>query len=140
MGTFNKDDFKKLASITVVIKLIIDAFKLKLNPQSPPPAPLIYAGGKIRQGLSSQLVASRIISRQQEAGAPVGVLPDGSDNVSERMEKIRVEEIINAILTEAKVDVVIPPGIPVFATGGGIGAVTVQGATTDFASGSGVIS
>lgn len=141
MGQFNKDDLKKLAGITTVIGIIIAAFKLKFKPPTPLPPPLIYVGGKMRQGLSSQQVASRIISRQQEAGAPVGVLPDGSDNVSERMEKIRIEETVNALLTEARLDIVIPPGIPITAVGGNAGGpVAVQGATTNFASGSGVIS
>jgi len=140
MGTFDKDDLKKLAGITTVIGVIVAAFKLKFNPQVPLPPPLIFVGAKLRQGLSSQQITSRIISRQQEAGAPIGVLPDSSDNVAERMEKIRVEEIINAFLTEAKIDVVIPPGIPVTAAGGGLGVVIVQGATTNFASGHGVIS
>lgn len=141
MGTFDKDDLTKLAGISTVIGIIMSAFKLKFNPQTPLPPPLIYAGANLRQGLSAQQIASRIISRQQEAGAPVGALPDGSDNVAEKMEKIRMEEIINAILTEVRVDVVIPPGIPITAVGGNAGGpIIVQGATTNFASGKGVIS
>jgi hypothetical protein len=128
-----------LTSIKGVIDIISSAFKLNFSPQPSLPPPLIFAGGKMRQGLSAQQIAARIISRQQEAGAPIGVLVDGSDNVSERMEKIRVEEMVNAILTEAKIEISIPPGIPVSAVGGGIGVVTVQGATTDFASGSGIM-
>lgn len=140
MSTFDKDDYKNLGSIATIIAVIQSAFKLKFNPKTPPPPPLIYVGGKMRQGMSASQIASRIISRQQEAGAPVGTLPNGGDNVAEKMEKIRLEETINAILTEAKIDVVIPPGIPITAVGGGIGMVTVQGATTNFAVGTGVIS
>ena len=141
MGNFSKDDLKKLGSIATVIGLIIAAFKLKFKPQVPLPSPLIYFGGKLRQGLSSQQIASRIISRQQEAGAPVGGLPDGSDNVSERMEAIRMEEITNALLTEAKFDIAIPPGTPISAVGANAGGpIVVQGATTSFTSGSGIVS
>lgn len=130
---------ENLSNIKNIINIVSSAFKLNFNTQPSLPPPLIFAGGKLRQGLSAQQIAARIISRQQEAGAPVGVLVDGSDNVSERMEKIRIEEMVNAILTEAKIEVSIPPGIPVSAVGGGIGVVTVQGATTNFASGSGVM-
>lgn len=141
MGEFNKDDLKKLGSITTVIGLIIAAFRLKFNPQSPLPPQLIYFGSKLRQGLSSQQIASRIISKQQEAGAPIGRLPDGSDNVSEKMEAIRIEEFTNALLTEAKFDVAIPPGTPITAVGANAaGPIVVQGGTTNFTSGSGVIS
>lgn len=141
MGQFNTDELKKLGGITTIIGLIIGAFKLKFKPSTPLPPPLIYVGAQTRQGLSSQQIASRIISRQQEAGAPVGTLPDGSDNVSERMEKIRIEEITNAILTESKMDIVIPPGIPITGIGSNAGGpVVIQGATTNFASGKGIIS
>jgi hypothetical protein len=57
------------------------------------------------------------------------------------MELIRIEEIINAVLTEAKVDVVIPPGISVMTIGvGNLGAPVVsQGATTTMGIGDGII-
>jgi len=139
MGTFDKNDYKKMASIGAVLAIIIAAFKLKFKPQPPVPPQLLYTGASMRQGLSASQTASYIISRQREAGAPVGVLDDGSENIAEKMEKIRVEEIFNALITQAKIDVVIPPGIPVTAAGGGIGTVVVQGATTNFASGQGVL-
>jgi hypothetical protein len=55
--------------------------------------------------------------------------------------QIRIEEIINAVLTEAKVDVVIPPGISVMTIGvGNLGAPVVsQGATTTMGIGDGII-
>jgi hypothetical protein len=98
-------------------------------------------GAKLRPGVSAQAVASRIISRQSEAGRQVGdVFADGPNN-EEAMELIRIEEIINAVLTEAKVDVVIPPGISVMTVGvGNLGAPVVsQGATTTMGIGDGII-
>lgn len=128
-------------NIGKVISIINGAFKLNTTPATPLPPPLIYTGGQLRPGLSPRKVASRIITRQSEAGAPVGALADGSDNISEKMELIRVEEIINALLTEAVVDVVIPPGIPVSTVGvGNVGIPVVsQGTTVNLASGKGIV-
>jgi hypothetical protein len=68
------------------------------------------------------------------------VFADGP-NKSEAMELIRIEEIINAIQTEAKIEIAIAPGVGVQAIGvGNLGApVVVQGFTTTIASGVGVI-
>lgn len=128
-------------SISGVLNLILTAFSMPEEPVQPLPPPLIMTGAKLRPGLSANKVASRIISRQSEAGLPVGdVFADGP-NTSEAMEMIRVEEIVNAILTEAKVDVVIPPGTQVTTVGvGNWGApVLSQGATTNMAIGDGII-
>lgn len=127
--------------INEVISTIQAAFSLNTTPVAPLPPPLIVTGGAIRPGLSARKIASRIISRQSKAGAPVGALPDGSDNVAEAMELVRVEEIVNAILTEAKIEVVIPPGVAINAVGvGNLGAPVVsQGATVTFAQGQGII-
>lgn len=130
-----------LNSISGVLNLILTAFSIPDEPVSPLPPPLIMTGAKLRPGLSSSAIAARIISRQSEAGRQVGnVFADGP-NVEEAMEAIRAEEYINAILTEAKVDVVIPPGTQVTAVGvGNLGApVMVQGATTNMAIGDGIV-
>jgi hypothetical protein len=68
------------------------------------------------------------------------VFADGP-NVEEAMELIRIKKIVNALLNEAKVDVVIPPGIQVITVGiGNLGAPVVsQGATTTLAIGDGII-
>ena len=127
--------------ISTVLDIITTAFKIPDAPLSPLPPPLIYSGGQLRPGLSVRNIAARIISRQSEAGAPVGVLPDGSKNIAEAMEVIRIEEIINALLTEGKVEVVIPPGVQVSTVGiGNLGAPVIsQGATTNFGIGQGII-
>lgn len=127
--------------IDKVLSMLSAAFSLGSTPLSPLPPPLVYTGGQLRTGLSTSKIASRIISRQSEAGAPVGALPDGSQSVAEAMEVIRVEEIINAIQTEAKIDVVIPPGVSISAIGVGNFGIPVvsQGATTNFGVGQGII-
>ncbi len=105
------------------------------------PPPLLLAGAKLRPGLTASSIASRIISRQSEAGLVVGDVFGDGPNTSEAMELIRVEEIINAILTEAKIEIVIAPGIAVTTMGtGNLGApVLSQGATTQIAVGEGII-
>jgi precorrin-3B methylase len=86
------------------------------------------------------MIASKIITRQAEAGAPVGVLPSGGVNISEIMEMIRVEEIISALQTDAKIDVAIAPGITLTAQGAnGGGPVVCLGQTIGIGSGNGII-
>lgn len=124
-----------------VIKIILGAFLLSKQIKTPIPPPLLLVGARNRSGLSAKSIASRIISRQSEAGAPVGPLADGSKNISEAMEVIRVEEIVNALITEAKIEIAIPPGVPITGVGGNVGGpVIIQGATTSYGSGVGVIS
>jgi len=128
-------------SINSVLNLILAAFKIPKPPVTPLPPPLLLSGGQLRPGVTSTEIASRIISRQSESGAVVGdVFADGN-NIAEAMELIRIEEIMNALLTEGKIEIVIPPGIPVVTTGiGNLGAPVVSfGITTSFASGWGVL-
>jgi hypothetical protein len=102
----NEINFKNPTSI---LKGLLNLFKVpKSMPQSIP-KPLILAS-KTRPGLSPSLIASRIIQRQAEAGIPVGALPSGQTSPGEIMERIRIEEIVNAITTEMKIDIAIPPG------------------------------
>jgi len=128
-------------SISGVLNIILTAFNVPEAPVTELPPPLILVGAKLRTGLSASAIAARIISRQSEAGRQVGdVFADGP-NVEEAMEVIRIEEIVNAILTEAKIEVVVPPGVAVTTIGiGNLGApVLTQGATTNMGVGSGVI-
>lgn len=130
-----------LNSISGVLNLILSAFSIPDEPIAPLPPPLIMIGAKLRTGLSSSAIAARIISRASEAGRQVGDIFADGPNVEEAMEVIRVEEIINALLTEAVVNVVIPPGISVTTIGvGNLGApVLTQGATTTMGVGDGII-
>jgi len=149
MSTFNQEKLEdvknnssfNLGSISGVLNLILSAFSIPDEPVAALPPPLIMVGAKLRPGVSAQAVASRIIARQSEAGRQVGdVFADGPNN-EEAMELIRIEEIINTILTESVVNVVIPPGISVMTVGiGNLGIPVVsQGVTTTMAVGDGII-
>lgn len=138
--TSSSSDFK-INSISGVLNLILLAFSIPDEPVAPLPPALIMVGSKLRPGLSSATIASRIIARQSEAGRQVGdVFADGPNN-EEAMELIRIEEIVNSLQTEAVVNVVIPPGTSVSTIGvGNLGApVASQGATTGMAVGNGII-
>jgi hypothetical protein len=104
------------------------------------PTPLIFIGVPMRTGLSPIKIASRIIARKSEAGLTVGVLPSGAVNPDEIMERIRVEEIVNALQKEALISVAIPPGISLTAAGiSPSGPVSVFGSTLIYSKGYGII-
>jgi hypothetical protein len=130
------------SSISLPIGDIIKMFSSLLVPTtklpSIPPA-LILSGAQFRTGLSPRKIASRIISRQHEAGAPQGPLNDGSDNIEEKMEVIRVEEMIYALQNEAKVEVTVKPGQQVDGTFAGIGSGYIKGQTITNGKGQAVI-
>ena len=96
------------------------------------PTPLILASKArcIGGGLNASTVAAKIIKRQSEAGIPVGPLPSGIISPDEIMERIRVEEIVEAITTKMVMDVAIQPGISIQGTAiTPIGPLPVQGTT-----------
>ena len=98
------------------------------------PVPKLSIGqilfAKTRPGLNSDLITSSIVSRFDEAGIPSGVLADGTPNVMEQYTKIFVEEIVDAIQNDMRVDLVIDQGALLNANGGNAGGpVTVVGAT-----------
>jgi hypothetical protein len=147
MSDFNTDkqsefstDKLNFNSIGSVLNLIISAFKIPKPPIKPLPPPLLLIGGQLRPGVTSKEIASRIIARQSEAGLIVGdVFADGR-NTAESMELIRIQEIVNSLMTEAKIEIIIPPGVPVVTVGANSGGPVVSnGATVSFASGWGVI-
>lgn len=126
--------------IKTITNAITSAFNMPQAPITPIPPPLLLVGSMNRTGLSAREIAANIIAKQSQAGAPVGPTGDGSPNISEAMEVIRVEEIINGFLLNAKIEVIIPAGIPITAVGGNAGGpIVVQGATTLPATGSGII-
>lgn len=131
-----------LSSITNVLKILGAAFKLQNTPVTPIPPPLLIVGAKLRPGLSARNITSRIISRQSEAGAPTGDLYSEGNNISEAMELIRVQEIVNAILTELKVEIAIAPG-SIQTTSLGIGnfgaPVASTGMNTNIVGGDGIV-
>jgi len=110
-----------MSNINTLFKIITNALNATRTPPPEIPPALLLVGAKLRPGLSPIMIASKIITRQSEAGAPVGLLPSGANNISEMMEAIRVEEIISALQTDARIDVAISPGITLTATGGNVG-------------------
>ncbi len=85
---------------------------------------------KTRPGLNAELLTSSIISRFGEAGIPAGVLADGTPNVMEQYTKVFVEEIVDAIQNQMRVDVVIDQGALLSANGGNAGGpIVVVGST-----------
>jgi urease gamma subunit len=135
------DSGYNLSSMNGILNTILSSFSVPEQPVTPLPPPLILFGAKLRPGLSSQSIAAEIISRQSESGRVVGdVFADGP-NVEEAMELIRVQEIVKALLNEAKIEVVIPSGVQVLTVGiGNLGAPVIsQGATTSIGIGDGVI-
>lgn len=126
-----------LESILEVISSFLDT-SLSSAPTVPPP--IILLGASSKPGLNSRLITSRIISRKSECGAPAGPLPSGAPSVDEKMERIRVEEIVNALINEARITVVVPPGTPVTTTGANAGGPVIsQGVTTNYTQANGII-
>ena len=87
------------------------------------------------------MIASRIIKRQSEAGAPFGAAADGSANVAEAMERIRVEEMVNALKMESRVQIGMPiGGVQIMATGANSGGpVVVNGFNINMPHGDGIV-
>ena len=119
-------------SISGVLNIIQTAFDTPQEPVVPILPDLIMVGANNRTGLSASEIAAKIISRQSQAGYPVGdVFADGP-NRTQALLTIMVEEIINAILTQAKVEMVVPPGVSVTSAGANAGGpIVTQGATTN---------
>jgi hypothetical protein len=131
-------DFSSIESIIGGFNKILKLSSVGGPP--PVPTPLILVGVPKRSGLSPTKIASRIIARKSEAGLPVGVLPSGGVSPDEIMERIRIEEIINALQQEAIISVAIPPGITLSAAGiSPTGPVSVFGSTIMYSKGYGII-
>lgn len=97
-------------NISSICKSISSLMEKARAPLAPIPAIILACSAIKRPGLSAITIAGNIIRRQSEAGAPVGLNIDGSRNVAEAMEVIRVEEILKAIRLEGKVEIAIPIG------------------------------
>ena len=95
--------------ISTILASINEAINSIKIPALPIPPAMLALGGQLRSGVSASLVASKIIQRQSEAGAPFGPSPDGGANIAEAMERIRVEEIIDALKITGQVQITIPP-------------------------------
>ena len=91
-------------------------------PMQKVPAVPLQAEANQRPGLSSTVLASKIISRLPDIGIPTGPNPDGSRNVINDFVRIMCEEIVDAIKNDSLVLATIPMGsIRITATGGNVG-------------------
>lgn len=106
------NDELDFGSIESIINVLQTALELPNTPIQPIEPPLLTVGAKLRPGLSAKKIVSRIISRQSEAGLPVGNIFADGPNTSEAMLVIIIEEIVNSLLTEAKIEITIPPVAP----------------------------
>lgn len=82
-------------------------------------------GGKIRPGLDSSAIAASVISRFKEAGIPTGPLSEGVPNAMEELVRILLEEIVDAIQNEMRVDVAVDIGMQVLSQGANAGGPIV---------------
>jgi hypothetical protein len=133
----SQTNFKQPKSI---LSSLLSLFKIPNTIQTSIPKPLILAS-KNRPGLSAKLMASKVIQRQAEAGLNVGPLGTGETSPAEIMERIRMEEIVDAITTQMKIDLAIVPGGKSVITGNA-GPIPVVGTGTviDIMGGSAVAS
>jgi hypothetical protein len=76
---------------------------------------------KLRPGLDSGILATSIISRFNEMGIPNGPLENGNPNVMEQYTKVLVDEIVDAIQSDMRVDAAVDSGIVVTSVGGNAG-------------------
>lgn len=129
-------------AITNIIGKLTSFIQNKLSiPLIAIPAVLLICSTIRRPGLSPMLITSRIINRQQEFGAPVGVNIDGSPNLMNQMYYVMVDELVRALKMDGKVEVAIPPGAITslgFGANSG-GMVSVVSSNTMPVGGSGII-
>lgn len=127
------------SSIKTIMSVLKNSFKPPQKLQSISKQQILL-GSKFRTGLSSIEIASKIIDRKKEAGIPITPLPSGGDNIDLIMETIRVEVIVEALLTQAKIEVAIPPGTQIKGAGANAGGpIITEGATIAISKGEGII-
>lgn len=131
----------EITNIQDILALIYNTINTNETKAPSVPSPLILTGTNLRSGLSAREITKEIISRKAEIGVPIGNLPDGSENIDDKMIYIIVDTILKRLLQDAKITIVIPPGVPVSSTGTSVvgGPVVTQGVTTSQAVGYGII-
>lgn len=110
-------------------------------PLIPIPAIMLICSTIKRPGISPMLITSRIINDMGEKDAPIGVNIDGSPNMMNQMYFVIVDQLVNALKLEGKVEVAIPPGgirTSGFGANSG-GPVHVSSTNISGVSGSGII-
>ena len=116
-----------LNSINNIVKYISSLFTSLDRPVQSTPKELLLTGTLRRSGLSYLDLASEIIAAQEQAGIPIGLLRDGSENIVEKMEAIRVQKIVEHLITQGLIEVVIPPAAIQVNVTGMAGVIPVVG-------------
>tara|TARA_B100000927_G_scaffold240906_1_gene202286 strand:- start:496 stop:927 length:432 start_codon:yes stop_codon:yes gene_type:complete len=130
-------DFSKAKE---VIRALINLFKVPSTP-APPVSKQVALSAVLRPGLDYNKIAANIISESSKVGVIIGENDDGSDNISEKMEFIRVKAICEAIISDARITIINLPGQQITATGGNAGGpVQVYGTSLTTSTGYGVMS
>ena len=81
-----------------IVQSLTSFIQTKLSiPLIPISAIMLICSTIKRPGLSPMLITSRIINRQQDFGAPVGVNIDGSPNMMNELMFVIVDELVNAL-------------------------------------------
>jgi hypothetical protein len=125
-----------------IIQNLTSFIQTKLSiPLTPIPAIMLICSTIKRPGLSTMLITSRAINKMGEKGVPIGVNIDGSPNMMNQLIYVIVDEIVNALKMEGKVEVSIPPGgitsLGFGANAGGM--VSVTSTNVGAVSGSGIM-
>ena len=105
--------------------LLLDEFKVSF----PKLSLLQILTGKFRPGMDDTAISNSVISRFNEIGIPSGPLENGQPNVMEAYTRVLVEEMVDAVRNDMRVDVAVDPGMVVTAAGASpSGPVTTTGA------------
>lgn len=99
-------------AITNIIQKLSSFIQNKLSiPLIPIPAIMLICSTIKRPGMSSLLISARTINRLgSEVGVPIGVNIDGTPNLMNQMCYVIIDEIVNAMKLDGKVEIAIPPG------------------------------
>lgn len=80
---------------------------------------------KFRPGLDSDSISSEVIAKFDKIGIPSGPLENGTPNVMEEYTRVMMDEVVDAIQTDMRVDVAIDAGMTVLGTGANAGGPVV---------------
>jgi hypothetical protein len=107
------------------------------KPKLPPP---VILASQYREGMSALKTANSVLDKKRELGLPTGNYEDGTANYDDIIIYEIVKQIQKSIREDANIQVVIPAGIPVTASGANAGGpVQVIGATTYTSTGGGIV-
>ena len=117
----NSADRQNNTSLLTSVKTISSLIKGLFTTSTPLPRIdniSIKMGLNYREGLSAMDITTAIMTAKGKLGIPIGPLPSGASNIDNIVEKIRVEKMVNALLTKAKIEIIIPENQIVVKTNG----------------------